>query len=67
MSLTPLTLDVTDGAGLHQLRQRHPLDGALAEKVSAAVSSPRQAETVRQDEAEAVSAAPIPLTESTER
>jgi 5'-nucleotidase len=67
VSLTPLTLDVTDGAGLHQLRQSHPLDGALAEKVSAPVSSPRQAETVRQDEAAAVSATAIPVTESTER
>ena len=51
MSLTPLTLDVTDGAGLDRLRQAHPLDAALAAQVSAPVSSPGQAEAVRQDEA----------------
>lgn len=62
VSLTPLTLDATDSAGLEGLRQTHPLDAAVAAQVSAPVSSPRQAETVRQDEAAVVPTA-IPVSD----
>ena len=66
VSLTPLTLDVTDGAGLERLRQTHPLDAGLAAQVSAPVSTSRQAEAVREDEAPAAAATAIPVSPSTE-
>jgi 5'-nucleotidase len=61
VSLTPLTLDVTDGAGLDRLRRDQPLDAAIAARVSAPVSSPHQAETVREDESPTASAPAIPV------
>jgi 5'-nucleotidase len=51
VSLTPLTLDVTDEARLAVLRRSHPLDEALAARVSASVSTTTQAAAVREDEA----------------
>lgn len=53
VSLTPLTLNVTDEAQLDRLRASYPLDQAVAAQVSPRVSSPEQAETVRADEAAA--------------
>jgi 5'-nucleotidase len=61
VSLTPLTLDVTDGAGLERLRQAHPLDAAVAAQVSPPVSSPHEAETVREDESPTAAAPAIPV------
>jgi 5'-nucleotidase len=52
VSLTPLRLDLTDECELHQARGRHPLDQEEAAVISPARSSPRAAETVREDEAE---------------
>ena len=52
ISLTPLRLDLTDEARLTDIRNRRPLDEALAMAVSPPTSSPHEAEAVRQDEAE---------------
>lgn len=57
VSLTPLTLDVTDDAALLSLRREIPLDSAVAAQVSAPVSSPDDAKRVRADEAAAVAPA----------
>ena len=51
ISLTPLRLDLTDEARLSDIRQRRPLDEALAMAVSPLTSSPDVAAAVRQDEA----------------
>ncbi|MGD9902048.1 MAG: 5'/3'-nucleotidase SurE [Vicinamibacterales bacterium] len=51
VSLTPLTLDITDDAALTTLRRGHPLDEAVANRISAAVSSQADAARVRDDEA----------------
>ena len=51
ISLTPLRLDLTDEAQLHEMRARRPLDDALALAVSPPTSSPEAARTVREDEA----------------
>ena len=52
-SLTPLTLDLTDEARLRDMRERHPLDEAMARAISPPKSSPRQAKKVREDEEQA--------------
>jgi 5'/3'-nucleotidase len=51
ISLTPLTLDLTDEKWLGDVRARYPLDEALAASSSRATSSAKEAETVREDEA----------------
>ena len=51
VSLTPLTLNVTDETRLGVLRQSHPLDEAVAARVSASVSTTTEAAAVREDEA----------------
>lgn len=53
VSMTPLTLDVTDDAVLQQLRADLPLDEARAAEISPAVSSPVEAAAVREEEAPA--------------
>jgi 5'-nucleotidase len=55
ISLTPLTLDLTDEAMLREMRERRPLDEAVARAISPAKSSPAAAKKVRDDE----DAAPI--------
>jgi 5'-nucleotidase len=50
ISLTPLRLDLTDEQQLSEVRQRLPLDEAVAAAVSPPRSSPEAAETVRKDE-----------------
>jgi hypothetical protein len=67
VSLTPLTLDVTDGDSLDRLRRAHPLDAAVAAQVSSPVSSPHQAETVREDESPTASPPAIPVGGSPDR
>jgi 5'-nucleotidase len=51
VSLTPLSLDLTDAARLEHARARRPLDDAFASTVSASRSSPEAARKVREDEA----------------
>jgi 5'-nucleotidase len=51
VSLTPLRLDLTNEAQLGDVRASHPLDEALAARVSPSHSSEQAAESVRQDEA----------------
>jgi 5'-nucleotidase len=51
-SLTPLRLDLTDEAELIDVRNRTPLDQAVAMAVSAPTSTPEAAAAVREDEAE---------------
>ena len=50
VSMTPLTLDVTDDVELARLRRAHPLDESLAAHVSATVSSTGEAAAVVADE-----------------
>jgi 5'-nucleotidase len=52
VSLTPLRLDPTDEHQLGDARRRRPLDEARAAAVSPVTSSPEQARSVRDDEAE---------------
>ena len=54
VSMTPLTLDLTDEAQLRESRNRHPLDEAMAHAISPPKSSREAAKKVREDEAEAV-------------
>lgn len=51
VSLTPLRLDVTDGAQVQRLRAEVPLDEARAAAISPPKSSPEAVEKVREDEA----------------
>jgi 5'-nucleotidase len=53
ISATPLRLDLTDEARLADVRERHPLDEAVAAAVSPPTSSPEAARAVREDEAPA--------------
>lgn len=53
VSMTPLSLDVTDDARLAAVRRTHPLDEATAIQVSPPVSSPPDRAAVRDDEAPA--------------
>lgn len=55
VSLTPISLDLTDEETLADLRSRHPLDDEVAHAISHPRSSPEEAHSVREDEA----AAPI--------
>jgi 5'-nucleotidase len=52
VSITPLSLDPTDEAGLDAVRQRHPLDEALAATVSPVAAPPEAIKSVQEDEAE---------------
>lgn len=52
VSLTPLTLDVTDCDQIKRLRAELPLDEATAFTVSEPTSSPEAARAVREDEAQ---------------
>jgi 5'-nucleotidase len=58
VSMTPLTLDVTDDAALARLRAARPLDEAVAAQVSPTVSSNVEAASVRADEAPAAGTSP---------
>ncbi len=53
VSLTPLTLDLTDEKQLQEARALRPLDGAKAAVVSPSMSSPEKAQSVQEDEADA--------------
>jgi 5'-nucleotidase len=53
ISMTPLCLDLTDHQVLAGLREQHPLDEALARKVSPPKSSPEAAKKVEEEEASA--------------
>ena len=53
ISLTPLTLDLTDMRGLEQARIEHPLDEATAAATSPRKSSEQAADSIRADEATA--------------
>jgi hypothetical protein len=53
VSLTPLTLDLTDETRLQKARTLRPLDGAKAAVVSPSMSSPDKAQSVQEDEADA--------------
>ena len=53
VSMTPVSLDLTDEAALTRCRQHLPLDEAVAAAVSPAQSSEAEAEEVRQEEAAA--------------
>ena len=69
ISLTPLRVDLTDEHLLEVARTQLPLDEARAASTSAPVSTPDQAEAVREDEASAPIAslsAPNAATEHTE-
>jgi 5'-nucleotidase len=50
VSMTPLTLDVTDDPALQRLRRELPLDDAIAAQVSPPVSSKSEADAVRAEE-----------------
>lgn len=50
VSLTPLTLDLTDTSCLREMRARHPLDEALAAAISPPRSSPVEAQKVHEEE-----------------
>jgi 5'-nucleotidase len=52
VSLTPLRLDLTDERRLDDVRQRRPLDEAVAVAVSPPTSTPEAAQSVREDEAD---------------
>jgi 5'-nucleotidase len=51
VSMTPISLDLTDEARLAQCRARQPLDEPVAAVVSPPQSSPDEAKSVEQDEA----------------
>jgi 5'-nucleotidase len=51
VSMTPISLDLTDEQRLARCRERHPLDEAVASAISPVKSSPADAKSVRQDEA----------------
>jgi 5'-nucleotidase len=53
ISLTPLSLDLTDEVKLKEVRATNPLDEQMAAAISPARSSPEAAQTVREDEADA--------------
>ena len=53
ISLTPVSLDLTDERTLADLRASHPLDDKIAHATSPTVSSPEEAQSVRADEASA--------------
>jgi 5'-nucleotidase len=53
VSMTPISIDVTDEAALVALRGAHPLDSVLAVQTSARVSTAQEAAQVREDEAQA--------------
>jgi 5'-nucleotidase len=53
VSMTPISIDVTDEAALDTLREAHPLDSVLAVQTSPRVSSAEEAAQVRDDEAQA--------------
>jgi 5'-nucleotidase len=53
ISITPLTLDLTDEKLLKEMRARRPLDDETAHAISPPKSSPEDAKTVRADEASA--------------
>jgi 5'-nucleotidase len=55
ISMTPVSLDLTDERTLGDLRRHAPLDEAVAHAISPTRSSPEEAQSVREDEA----AAPI--------
>ena len=59
VSLTPLSLDVTDDTELARLRAAVPLDDATAVRVSPPISTAREAEAVRAEES-ATAGAPGP-------
>jgi len=52
ISITPLSLDLTDEEQLAEVRRRNPLDEATAAAVSPATSHPDAIKSVREDEAE---------------
>ena len=52
VSMTPISIDVTDEVALTALRQTHPLDSIRAVQTSPPVSSPAEAAQVRDDEAQ---------------
>jgi 5'-nucleotidase len=60
ISITPLTLNVTDDGLLEGLRASHPLDGPIAARLSPGVSAPHEADAVRADEAPAAVGAAVP-------
>lgn len=51
VSMTPISLDLTDEQGLTRCRQQRPLDEAVATAISPVKSSPADAKSVQQDEA----------------
>jgi 5'-nucleotidase len=53
ISMTPISLDLTDKQQLEEARARRPLDEALATAISPPKSSPEAAKSVREDEASA--------------
>jgi 5'-nucleotidase len=53
VSITPLTLDLTDERMLTTVKQSRPLDEEIAHAISPPRSSPEAAQSVREDEAEA--------------
>jgi 5'-nucleotidase len=57
ISMTPLTLDVTDDPALERVRAAHPLDEARAAEISPVVSSAVDAAAVREEEAPAAGTA----------
>ncbi|MCC6990613.1 MAG: 5'/3'-nucleotidase SurE [Acidobacteria bacterium] len=67
ISMTPLELDVTDRADLDRLRAADPLDEHAAEAMSPLVSSPRDAASVRADEAHTAAAPGLPDVEGRHR
>jgi 5'-nucleotidase len=52
VSMTPISIDVTDETSLSSLRETHPLDTVRAARTSPPVSSPAEAAQVREDEAQ---------------
>ena len=56
ISMTPITLDLTDEARLSQCRSQRPLDEPVAAAVSPAESSPVAARSVEEDEASSIEA-----------
>ena len=55
VSLTPISLDLTDEQRLARCRERQPLDEAVASAISPEKSSPADAKAVQADEASSIS------------
>ena len=56
VSMTPISLDLTDEARLRRCREQHPLDEVVATVISPATASEADAQSVKEDEASPIEA-----------